>query len=79
MVFPVSNGYANHLHEELAMFKIEDFATQTYVQPKCHLRAKRYCVVSSRMSDSCYSLQENRQTTTLFMNTIYVVKDHNDY
>ena len=37
MVPPINNDYANHLHEELAMFKIEDFATQTYVQFKCHL------------------------------------------
>jgi hypothetical protein len=33
----VNNGYVDHLHEELAVFKIEDFATQTYVQSKCHL------------------------------------------
>lgn len=33
----VNNGYANHLHEELAVFKIEDFVAQAYVQSKCHL------------------------------------------
>jgi hypothetical protein len=33
----VNNGYANHLHEEFAMFKIEDFVAQTHVQSKCHL------------------------------------------
>ena len=33
----VNNVYADHLHEELAVFKIEDFVAQTYVQSKCHL------------------------------------------
>jgi hypothetical protein len=36
----VSNGYANHLHEELAVFEIEGFATQFYVQSKCQSMSK---------------------------------------
>ena len=32
---PVSNGYVNHLHEKLAVFRTEDFDAQTYVKSKC--------------------------------------------
>lgn len=37
----VSNGYANHLYEELAMFETEDFVAQTYVQFKCQSISKK--------------------------------------
>ena len=37
----VSNGYANHLYETLAMFKREDFGAQSFVQFKCESISKK--------------------------------------
>lgn len=54
---PVSNGYADHLHEELAVFETEDFDAQTYVQSKCQSMSEkvlRLIITYARLWIFCY-------------------------
>lgn len=41
---PASNGYIDHLHEELAVFERDEFDAQAYVQFKCQsMSEKVFC------------------------------------
>ena len=40
---PVSNGYVNHLRNELSEFEKEDFDAQGYVQSKCQSMSEKVC------------------------------------
>jgi hypothetical protein len=41
-----SNGYMDHLHEELAVFESDVFDAQAYVEAKCQSMSEKVCFLS---------------------------------
>jgi hypothetical protein len=51
---PVSNGYVNHLRNDLSEFEKEDFDAPAYVQSKCQSMSEKVCSRScNRLNLGC--------------------------